>query len=39
MSKVRVSAKFFTLGLVVGLLFAPQAGRELRRQVRERLSL
>jgi hypothetical protein len=39
MSKLRVSAKFFALGLIVGLLFAPQSGRELREQLRKRLLL
>ena len=34
MSKMRVALKFFTLGLVLGLAFAPKAGRETRDQLR-----
>lgn len=37
MSKLRVSAKFFALGLVVGLLWAPFSGQELRSRLRSRL--
>jgi gas vesicle protein len=39
MSKMRVAVKFFTLGLVLGLVFAPRAGRETRDQLRSQAGL
>jgi len=36
MSKMRVALKFFTLGLMLGLAFAPKAGRETRDQLRSK---
>jgi hypothetical protein len=32
-SRVRVALKFFTLGLVAGLVFAPAAGAETRARL------
>lgn len=29
----RTAVKFFIYGIIVGLLFAPQSGAELRRQI------
>lgn len=37
MSRLRTAAKFFTVGLLVGLLFAPRSGEETRHKLREHL--
>jgi gas vesicle protein len=34
----RIAAKYFTLGLAVGLLMAPRPGHETRRWLSERLT-
>lgn len=36
--RLRAGAKFFTVGLALGLLFAPSSGEKLREQVRSRFS-
>ena len=33
MARVRVALKFFTLGLLLGLVFAPAAGAETRARL------
>ena len=33
MQSLRISIKFFTFGLLAGLLFAPRPGKETRRQI------
>jgi hypothetical protein len=38
MRGVRIALKYFTVGLLVGLLLAPRAGAETRRLLVERLS-
>jgi hypothetical protein len=35
--RLRAGAKFFTLGLVLGLLLAPEAGERTRAQLVERV--
>ncbi len=35
---IRISLKYFTFGLVAGLLFAPRSGRETRRQLIDQAS-
>ena len=35
-SRVRIAIRFFFMGLAVGVMLAPRAGRETRRLVRER---
>jgi gas vesicle protein len=30
MAKIRTATKFFTYGLVIGILFAPRSGQETR---------
>ena len=36
-ARMRTAMKFFTIGLTVGLIFAPRTGEELRRQIRNRI--
>ncbi|MCS7255862.1 MAG: YtxH domain-containing protein [Thermomicrobium sp.] len=33
LARLRTAAKFFTWGLLLGLLFAPASGQELRRRL------
>ena len=35
--RLRTAAKYFTVGLVVGVLFAPDAGADMRERIRTRL--
>jgi len=37
-SRLRTGAKFFTVGLVLGILFAPDSGSEFRERIVARLS-
>jgi len=37
LGRLRAGAKFFTIGLLLGLLFAPGSGREFRDQLKSRL--
>ena len=37
LARVRTGAKFFTIGLLLGLLFAPEAGSQLRERLFARL--
>ncbi len=34
MSRIRTAVKFFTYGLLVGVLFAPGSGAETRERIR-----
>lgn len=34
LGRMRTAAKFFTLGLLAGLLFTPRSGAETRQQLR-----
>jgi hypothetical protein len=36
--RARVAAKFFTLGVLLGVLFAPAAGADTRRRATDALS-
>lgn len=36
-ARMRTASKFFAIGLTVGLLFAPQSGEVLRRQIKDRI--
>ena len=36
--RLRAGAKFFTLGLALGLLFAPESGQEFRGQLKSRVT-
>lgn len=37
LGRLRAGAKFFTIGLLLGLVFAPDSGREFRKQLKSRL--
>ena len=36
--RLRAGAKFFTLGLLLGLFFAPESGQERREKLKARAS-
>ena len=38
MHNLRISLKFFTFGLLAGLMFAPRPGKETRRQIIDQAS-
>jgi gas vesicle protein len=36
--RLRAGAKFFTIGVILGLLFAPESGQEFRDQLKSRVT-